>query len=130
MSVQLAATAMVLSCWLDASPDGVAAPAGKLGALTMSIPDNLAKSFESGSPPQASMVFSSEAPHAPEWIVGMKSDTTQGTQISRFSRDILGFKIRIGWALQAADGTYTFKPTSSGSCQVKPAPAAINGNSQ
>jgi hypothetical protein len=121
---------MVLSCWLNASPDGVAAPAGKLAALTAPIPDNLTKSLESGSPPQASMVFSGEASPAPEWIVGMKSDTTQGTQISRLSRDVLGFKIRIGWALQAADGTYTFKLTSSGSCQVKPAPAAVNGNSQ
>jgi hypothetical protein len=128
--MQLAAAVMVLSCGLNASPDGVAAPAGKLAVLTVSIPDNLAKSLESGSPPPASMVFSGEASPAREWIVGMKTDPTQGAQISRFSQDIFGFKIRIGWAVQATDGTYTFKPTSSGSCQVKPAPTAVNGNAQ
>ena len=125
-----AAGAMVLSCGLTATPDGEAAPAGSVVALNAPIPDNLAASLASGSPPPARMVFTGESGIEPEWIVGIKSDPAKGAQISRLSRDVFGLKIRIGWALQRAYGTYDFTPTSSGTFQIKAGAAAAQETAQ
>ena len=113
------ATAMVLSCGLSATPDGQPAPDGQVVMMNTAIPDNLAASLASGSPPPTKMVFTGEGELEPEWIVGMKSDPAKGTQISRLSHDVFGYKIRIGWALEDSDGRYNFTPTSSGTCQIK-----------
>lgn len=99
--------------------------------LKAPIPDDLAQSLRTGSPPPPRLTFDGDRVVEPEWIVGIKSDPAKGLLLSRLSRDVLGgHKIRIGWASPKPDGTYTFTPTSNGTCQIKDGANAPAGNSQ
>ena len=126
MTAFLAASAtLVLSCGLNATPDGQKPPNGDVVMVNAPIPANLAESLASGSPPSAKMKFDDAQTPMPglEWIIGLRTDPARGTLLARLSRDIFGFKVRFGWASvnTDTDGFYAFGQTAAGTCQIKDA---------
>ena len=126
MSILLATSAaMVLSCGLTAMPDGEKGPVGTIPMINAPIPEALATSLASGSPPPARIRFADSRDLMSEWIIGVQSDPERGNLLARLSHDVFGFKVRFGWAGQnpGADGISSFAETSVGTCQVKDAAA-------
>ena len=126
MSVLLATSAaMVLSCGLTAMPDGQKGQDGTIPMINAPIPEALAASLASGSPPPARIRFADSRELMPEWIIGIQSDPGRGNLLARLSHDVFGFKVRFGWAgtSPGADGISSFAETSAGTCRVKDAAA-------
>lgn len=117
MSLLLASA--ILSCGLSAEPDGTPAPAGSMVVLNELIPEDLARSLASQSPPEPDMRFSGEPDAEPEWVVEFGEGSDKRYLVARIRPSYLAYEIRTGWVEPQAGGTALFSETSVGTCQLK-----------
>ena len=120
MSLLIAAAA-VLSCGLNATPDGTRASDGSVALMNAPIPDQLLQSLATGTPPPPTLQFAGEPMAMPEWIIRMPSESNTRFMIARLSRDLFTHVIRVGWIETRDDGTNHFIETARGTCNVKEA---------